>query len=51
MVEYKNLIADGRTYHLSGVLMDKETKKVLEVNGKQVTAEAEFIPEEPSAAA
>lgn len=48
VVEYKNLIADGRTYHLSGILMDKETKKILEVNGKQVTAEAEFIPEEPS---
>lgn len=48
VVEYKNLIADGRTYHLSGTLMDKETKKPLEVDGKPVTQEAEFIPEEPS---
>ena len=47
-VEYKNLIADGRTYHLTGTLMDKETKKPLEADGKPVTAKAEFIPKEPS---
>lgn len=48
VVEYKNLIADGRTYRLSGTLMDKETQKALEVEGKPVTAEAEFIPEAPT---
>ncbi|MDO4275102.1 MAG: VaFE repeat-containing surface-anchored protein [Eubacteriales bacterium] len=46
VVEYKNLIADGRTYHLTGTLMDKETEKALEVDGKAVTAETEFTPKE-----
>lgn len=48
MVEYKNLIPDGRTYHLTGTLVDKETGKALEVEGKAITAEAEFTPTETS---
>lgn len=48
VVEYKNLIPDGRTYHLTGTLMDKETGKVLEVEGKAITAETEFTPTETS---
>ncbi|BDF35851.1 hypothetical protein CE91St62_39130 [Lachnospiraceae bacterium] len=48
IVEYSNLIADGREYRLTGTLMDKETQKPLEIDGKQVTAETTFIPEESS---
>ncbi len=43
-VTYKHLIA-GASYKIKGLLMDKETKKPLEIDGKQVTAEAEFSPE------
>lgn len=48
VVEFKNLIPDGRTYHLTGTLMDKETGKALEVDGKAVTSETEFTPKEAS---
>lgn len=33
----------GKTYTLSGILMDKSTGKPLEVDGKQVTAEKKFV--------
>lgn len=44
-VSYSNLII-GRKYKVSGKLMDKETGKLVLVNGKEVTAEKEFIAEE-----
>lgn len=36
----------NRTYKVSGVLMDKETKAPLLINGEKVVAETEFQPEE-----
>ena len=48
VVEFKNLIPDGRTHHLFGTLMDKETGEALEVDGKAVTSETEFTPKEAS---
>ena len=44
-VTYKNLIPKTK-YKLTGILMDKETGKEILVDGKPVTAEAEFSPEE-----
>ena len=42
VIEYKNL-KKGETYTAKGVLMDKATgKPVLDINGKQITAEQEF---------
>jgi hypothetical protein len=42
VIEYKNL-KKGETYTAKGVLMDKATKApVLDMNGKQITAEQEF---------
>ena len=46
-VSYTNLEV-GKTYKLSGVLMDKESGKPLEIDGKQVTAEKEFTPTKSS---
>jgi len=43
-VAYKNLIA-GKEYKVIGTLMDKETEKAVEVDGKAITAEATFKPE------
>lgn len=43
-VTYKGL-TPGQTYRLKAVLMDKATGKEALVNGKQITAEAEFKPE------
>ena len=43
-VTYENLIP-GRTYRMEGRLMDPSTGKALVVNGKEVTAELEFVPE------
>ena len=45
-VAYKNLIA-GQEYTAKGTLMDKSTGKPLLINGKEVTAEKTFHPEEP----
>ena len=42
-VTYKNLKV-GKTYKLSGILMDKETCEPLLVNEQPVTAEVEFTP-------
>lgn len=36
----------GREYRITGTLMDKETKKALKVDGKKVTSEIIFTPEE-----
>ena len=44
-VSYKNL-TPGTTYRIKGILMDKETKEALQVNGKEVKAETEITPEE-----
>ena len=46
-VSYTGL-TPGKTYKLSGVLMDKGTGKKLLVDGKEVTAEKEFTPKEAS---
>ena len=43
-VEYQGLIP-GKKYKMTGVLMDQETGESMKVNGKEVTAETEFIPE------
>ncbi|NBK79545.1 Cna B-type domain-containing protein [bacterium D16-76] len=45
-VTYRNLIP-GKTYQVKGVLMDKGTGSKLLADGKEVTAEAIFIPEKP----
>lgn len=44
-VAYKGL-RPGTEYTLKGTLMDKDTGKVLTVNGQEVTAEAKFTPQE-----
>ena len=46
-VSYTGL-TPGKTYKLSGVLMDKSTGGKLLVEGKEVTAEKEFTPESAS---
>ena len=46
-VEYSGLIP-GKTYKLSGVLMDKETEEPLLVDDKEVTSEVEFVAEKES---
>ena len=46
-VSYTGL-TPGKTYKLSGVLMDKSTGKKLLVDGNEVTAEKEFTPIEAS---
>ena len=46
-VSYTGL-TPGKTYKLSGVLMDKASGAPLLVDGQQVTAEKEFIPESAS---
>ena len=44
VVSYKNLIV-GRTYTVTGTLMDKSTGEKFLVNGEPVTAETTFTPE------
>ena len=44
VVEYTGL-TPGKTYTISGVLMDKSTGEPLLVDGAEVTAEVEFTPE------
>ncbi len=46
-VEYKHLIP-GKEYQLKGVLMDKTTGKALLIDGKEITSEVKFTPEQPS---
>ena len=43
-VTYKNLIP-GLTYRVAGTVMDKDTKKLLQNGGRDITAEAVFTPE------
>lgn len=45
VVTYKNL--KNKEYTVNGVLMDKETGKELLINGKPVTSQKTFTPEEP----
>ena len=47
VVEYKHLVP-GKEYTVKGVLMDKATGKELLIDGKKITSEATFIPDEPS---
>ena len=35
-------IAVGHTYHIEGILMDKETEESVKIDGKEVTASADF---------
>lgn len=42
-VTYENLVI-GKTYVMKGKLMDKSTNKPLIIDGKEVTAEKEFVP-------
>ena len=46
-VAYKGL-TPGEEYTITGTLMDKETGKPVQSNGKDVTATAAFTPEKPS---
>lgn len=46
-VEYKHLVP-GKEYVLKGILMNKATGKALELDGKEITSEVKFIPEQPS---
>lgn len=46
-VSYENLIP-GKTYRVSGILMDREAKAPLMIDGETVVAEATFVPEESS---
>ena len=48
-VEYKHLIP-GKEYQLKGVLMDKATGKALLIDGKEITSEVNFTPEQPNGA-
>lgn len=47
VVEYKHLVP-GKEYTVKGVLMDKATGKELLIDGKKITSEATFIPDEPT---
>lgn len=47
LVEYKHLVP-GKEYVLKGVLMNKATGKALELDGKEITSEVKFTPEQPS---
>lgn len=44
-VSYKHLIP-GKAYTVKGILMDKSTGKAFLVNGKELTSEVTFTPEE-----
>ena len=43
-VAYRNLVP-GKTYTVSGTLMDQRTGKAVTVNGKSVTSSADFTPD------
>lgn len=43
-VAYRNLVP-GKTYNVSGTLMDQRTGKAVTVNGKTVTSSADFTPD------
>ena len=46
-VSYEKLII-GKTYTVKGTLMDQETGKALEIDGKKITAEKTFVAEQAS---
>lgn len=47
VVEYKHLVP-GKEYTVKGILMDKATGKELLIDGKKITSEVTFTPEETS---
>ena len=47
VVEYKHLVP-GTEYVVKGILMDKKAGKALIIDGKEVTSETTFTPEQPS---
>ncbi len=47
VVEYKHLVP-GKEYTIKGILMDKSTNKPFKVDGKEITSEVTFTPEEPN---
>lgn len=47
VVEYKHLVP-GKEYTIKGVLMDKATNEPFKVDGKEITSEVTFTPEEPN---
>lgn len=47
VVEYKHLVP-GKEYTIKGVLMDKSTNEPFKVDGKKITSEVTFTPEEPN---
>lgn len=47
VVEYKHLVP-GKEYTVKGILMDKATEKELLIDGKKITSEVKFTPEEPT---
>lgn len=47
VVEYKHLVP-GKEYIIKGVLMNKETNEPFKVDGKEITSEVTFTPEEPN---
>lgn len=49
-VSYQNLMP-GKEYVLKGILMDQETEQPILVNGKEITAETVFTPEEAAGTA
>lgn len=49
-VSYQNLMP-GKEYVLKGILMDQETGQPILVNGKEITAETIFTPEESAGTA
>ena len=46
-VEYKHLVPNTE-YVIKGILMDKSTGKALELDGKEITSEVKFTPEQTS---
>ncbi len=44
-VAYQGLVTEGLSYRLVGTLMDQETGKEVQIDGKPVTAETTFQPE------
>lgn len=47
VVEYKHLVP-GKEYTIKGILMDKSTNEPFKVDGKEITSEVTFTPEEPN---
>lgn len=47
-VSYSHLIADGRTYVMTGTLIDKATKEPLkDASGNDIVSTKEFVPDSP----